>query len=323
MHTMDINTFIEQNGSDLTTQERQEIIYYVDNAINNLAASEKKMPVSGNILGRFGSTNSNDVDLFFLLKEEKSQKFTNLIQSYLQQSIDSMVGSGDIARTLDIQFITTYRGQVNWSSRGGNIAEINNAIYHTYHNHILNFDVGENQYRDCPVTSEAIMDVGIKALTSVRALLSIISRTSHGSTVKRLLLSNSLSQRIDALKEIHEDSGIFSSVEESLGKNLSDEALLKDVTFSFIQLDAMLNDKPVPFTKNAVFNTEHTELLPFMFEMANFGNVYAPQLVKLDEFIIKTLDTLKERIMVDGEGVVRIQDDRHSYSIRKEIVVNE
>lgn len=322
MNTMDINHFIEQHGIDLTSQERQELIYYVDNAVNNMASCERKIPVSGNVLGRFGSPNSNDIDLFFLLKEEKSTKFTDIITNYLQQKINDIVGD-EHAKKLDFTYITTHRGQVNWVSHGGNIAEINNAIFHTYKNHILNYDLGENAYRDCPVTSEANVDVGIKAITSVRALLTIISRTAHGPIVKRQLLSKSLTKRIDTLLQIHEESGIFSSVEETLEKNQSDESLLKDVAFSFIQLDALINDKLVPYTKNAVFNTEHTELLPFVFELANFTNVYSPNLVKLDDFIAKTLSDVKELIEVDGEGVVKMKNDHNSYDIRKEYALND
>ena len=67
MVTMDINQFIQQNSENLSSEDRQELMYYIDNAINNFSASLTKRPEMANIMGQFGSTNSKDIDLFFLL----------------------------------------------------------------------------------------------------------------------------------------------------------------------------------------------------------------------------------------------------------------
>lgn len=314
---MDINKYIEDNARDMTAFDRQEAIYYIDNAINNFVSSSINTPQAGNILGQYGSTNSNDVDLFFVLKEEKPEKFTQLIEDAFTQYVTAALGGEPLERPIDINFIVIQYGQVSWTNKGS-VEIINNAIFNTYHNHITNYDIAENDYRDCPVTSEISMDVGLNALSTIRKLLTIISRTDHGSKAKKMLLNKAFTARLETIQDIISESGIFTSIEDGLGKNQSDESLLKDVAFTFIQLDAMLHDKMIPYSKNAVFNTEHIELLPFIFEMANFNNAYALHMVKLDSLISKTIDTLKERIIMDEDGVVQFSGDNHSYQIRKE-----
>lgn len=314
---MDINKYIEENASDMTAFERQEVIYYIDNAINNFASSSFTTPQSGNILGQYGSTNSNDIDLFFVLKEEKSEKFTKLIEDVFTHYVSAALGGSPLERPIDINFIVIQYGQVVWTNKGS-VEIINNAIFNTYHNHITNYDIADGDYRVCPVTSEITMDIGLNALTTVRKLLTIISRTDHGSMAKKMLLNKEFTARLESIQDVISESGIFSSIEDGLGKNQSDESLLKDVAFTFIQLDAMLHDKMIPYSKNAVFNTDHIELLPFIFEMANFENAYALQMVKLDSLISKTIDTLKDRIIMDEGGVVQFSGDNHSYQIRKE-----
>lgn len=320
MSTMDINEYVQQQ-TDMTSYDRQELMYYIENAINNFMSASAKTPDSPSILGQFGSTNSNDVDLFFVLREEKDEVFTRKIEQFFQNTVAEVVGNGDKdnVRELDITFITTKYGQVDWSSKG-NIEQINNAIHHTFSHHVTNFNVAEKGYRENPVSNEVRMDIGWKAVSTIRQILSIISRTENGRDAKRLLLNKSFTTRLTMLKEMLGD-GIFGSITDSLHKNQSDESLLKDVCFTFIQLDALLHDKLMPYTKNAVFNTEHTTLLPFIFEMGNFTNDYAECIQYIDELIEDTIDTLLERIESDEDGVLSITGDFNQYDIRKEHVV--
>ena len=222
---------------------------------------------------------------------------------------------------------------MNWSNKG-NPAIINNAIFHTYKTHIFNYDIGANAYRDIPVTSEIKLDIGLKAMSNVRQVLSVISRTHHGKISKRLLINKSFKARCDAIKTMIEETGLFSSIEPTvsknesgveittgLGKNQSDAELLKDVAFSFIQLDAMLNNSIMPYTKNAVFNTGHTQLLPFVFEMADFTNSYSLSTTALDNLILECINKVVDLIDVDGEGVVSLRGDMEQYDLRKEETV--
>lgn len=312
---MDVNAYVQQVARHFTSSDRSDLMYYLDNAIANLRAGVDETPVSGNVLGQFGSTNSNDVDLFFLLKDEKEPRFTKVIEDFFTQISEGE----DNMKKMDITFITTKEGQVNWSNKG-NEAEINNAIYYTFEKHTFNYDVAEKAYRECPVLCTAHNDVGVKAIKTIRGLLTIISRTSHGREAKLAYTNKSITHRIDTIRNMLDDQGVFMAIDdEGLQKNQPDADLLKDVAFSFIQLKCLLESEPVPYTKNAVFNmSEFTNLLPFVFGMADFSNVYSHKLSDLDVLISDCVDQLKERITMDDDGVVMFEGDHDAYDIKKE-----
>lgn len=316
MSTMDANTFVQQIASDLPASERADLIYYIDNAVNNLQSSKTQMPDAPSVLGQFGSGNSDDVDLFFLLKDQKDTNFTNKIEQFFEEMVQNVLREEE-RRKIDINFITVKHGEVNWSNKG-NEAEINNAIYHTFKLHTFNYDLGSKEYRECPVNCIIDSDVGIKAIKSVRSLLTIISRTTHKRMSKMSVFNKSLKARVSNLQDAMNSTGIFTAVEDGLGKNQSDASLMKDVAFSFIQLDAMMNDKVIPYSKNAIFNTEHQQLLPFIFEMVEFDNAYSYLIPKLDELISNCLDQIQERIIMDEDGVIKFEGDNYAYDIKKE-----
>lgn len=316
MSTMDVNNFVQQIASELPSSERADLIYYIDNAMNNLRASKMEVPDTVNVLGQYGSGNSTDVDLFFLLKDVKDTSFTNKIEQFFEQMVNDAVGDEE-RKKIDITFITVKQGEVNWSNKG-NEAEINNAIYHTFGLHTFNYDLGSTSYRESPVLCEVQSDVGIKAIKTIRALLTIISRTTHKRMSKMSVFNKSLTARIENLQTALDEQGIFMAIDDTLGKNQSDSELLKDVAFSFIQLDALLDGKPVPYTKNAIFNTEHQEMLPLIFGMTDFENAYSPKLANLDTLIAKCIDKVKERIIMDEDGVIKFEGDDNAYDIKKE-----
>lgn len=321
MSTMDINEFVQQQ-TDMTSTDRQELLYYIDNALNNIISSNDTSPQAPSILTVFGSTNSNDINMVFELNEEREDDFTRKIEEFMKMTIENVIGSKakNNVRTLDMTFITTKYGQVNWANKG-NVEELNNAIMATFKSHIANYDVADKEYRDCPVTNESKMDIGGKALSTVRQLLGVISRTDHGRDAKKLLVNKSFTKRLNGISDML-DEGIFTSVTDTLEKKRSDESLLKDVAFSFIQLDALLNDTLVPYSKNAVFNTTHTKLLPFIFEMANFTNDYHVLLTDLDELIEDTIDILLDRMSSDEGGILQMNGDGHQYDVRREKSIN-
>lgn len=279
-----------------------------------------------NICGQFGSPTSRDMDFFVVLSEPKPKVFLDAVREYYKLWISGMFQARMMEYTgVDIQFITVdSEGVVDWAEKG-NITEINNAIFHTYKYHSINMIHRLGEYRECPVKREVPQEIGIKALKTVRSLITFLSRTEYRDVCKRLLFEESLSGRTEAIKQLIATNGLISSLESFEKPKHSDEDILKSITFSFIQLAALVDKHPVPFTKNAALSTpspegnDHWEFAPIIL---NYTSDYISDTretkIALDALIYYVLDRVSELITYENDGVVGLEGDEHVYLVRKE-----
>lgn len=281
-----------------------------------------------NICGQFGSTNSKDLDMFITLKHKVSSSFMNAVKKYytlwLTQILDMR---GHHISKVDIQFIVVddSEGIVSWSSKG-NESEINNAIFHTYRYHALNYNITDSSIRACPVRHELHQDVGVKALKMIRSLITFLSRAENKYTqerlsdyFKKLLFEQSFTHRIHMVREYVEyNKGLISNIDTFNKPNHSDEDILKSLSFGFIQLYQLLLEEDVPFTKNQCIESDYCMLMPLILR---YNSDHAPREATtkmLDAIIVECIDLLFDRIESDANGVLQLIDDEHCYDVIKE-----
>lgn len=288
-----------------------------------------------NICGQFGSSDSTDMDFFIVLPEEKSPAFMNAVREYYKIWFKGMIKARGMEYTgADIQFITVNSsGNVDWAEKG-NETEINNAIFNTYPYHYLNMSHREGKFRECPIKSELEDEIGIKALKTVRSLLTFVSRTRHRDNSKNLLFKDDLSSRVEYILSEYQNDGFLSDIKDFNKPNISNEDILKSITFSFIQLHAMINNLKVPYTKHQaiwnekiegnIYKPEYHLLAPFLLRYTEKSKIatYDDCIKALDCLIKNTLESLLGMISYEKNGIIHVNGDKHHYHVRKEVKSN-
>ncbi len=279
-----------------------------------------------NNCGQFGSTSSRDVDLFVMLDDYPSLSLMKAIERYLKLWVSGMISARNLPyENVDIQFILVEDGIVQWSNKG-NESEINNSIFYTFHHHALNSNSLARTLRDCPVKRPVRPEVGIKALKTVRSLLTYLSRTDAGTELSPLLFTSSLRHRCNEICDfIDENDGLLANITTFNKPNLSDFDVVKSIAFSFMQLNQLLDNAPVMYAKEDIIASEEYLVLSAL--LLGDGNKYVPAeraIVGLDCLIHDTLRLIAECDFVhESDGNVHFEDDAFEYSVRNEMVTNK
>jgi hypothetical protein len=169
-----------------------------------------------------GSENSLDKDVYVIIPEPLPMKEAKKLC--------------DSFKEINANLITIENGKVNWVYKG-TVDECNNSILATYNLH--------QQDIDCPVTVKAERAYAQKMLRTVRGLLSYVSRTELRETIKAALVTSSMDQKVEAMKQIN-----LNAIAD-FGKSPIIETY-KFYAFQMGQTLALLEDNVELFTKNSV-----------------------------------------------------------------------
>lgn len=129
----------------------------------------------------FGSEDSVDVDAMVIVPEPLTNKDS-------KDFIKSVQPDG-----YDVNICTISDGHVDWCYKG-TPDELNNCLYSTYNLH--------EQSVANPVNSLVERDVGLKAVRTMRGILSYASRTKLRPIIKTALKDDSLYVKLDAIYNI-------------------------------------------------------------------------------------------------------------------------
>lgn len=169
-----------------------------------------------------GSEDSLDKDVYVVIPEPilNLQECKVLCESYIG---------------LNANLICITDGQLSWCYKG-TLDECNNSILATYNLHKENTE-------PCPITSPMTRDWRLKLDRTVRGLLSYFSRTEHRVAIKAALKSDSLSEKLDALKLIN-----LQAI-PNFGKKGENKDVYKFIAFQIVQTCSLIEYGDEIFTK--------------------------------------------------------------------------
>lgn len=180
----------------------------------------------------FGSANSLDLDLVFLLDELPTSILDRLnlakeLSKNLQPTYPEKVINANLAVCKDGVLVDVYKGTTD---------ELNNAMYETYN---LHKQVLENQ-----IKRPLKRDVDLKFLRSTRMLLMYLSKTKYRIVVKPAL-RGSLETKIETLKLIE-----LTCITD-FSKSKIDKDIVKSIAFQIGQSIALHYQNEF-YTKNQI-----------------------------------------------------------------------
>lgn len=180
----------------------------------------------------FGSANSLDLDLVFLLDELPESILDRLnlakkLSNELAPTYPEKVINANLAVLKDGVLTDVYKGTTD---------ELNNSMYETYH---LHKQILENQ-----IKRPLKRDIDLKFLRSTRMLLMYLSRSKYRIIVKPAL-RGSLQDKIDALKVIE-----LTCIND-FSKDKVDKDIIKSIAFQIGQSIALHYDNEF-YTKNQI-----------------------------------------------------------------------
>ncbi len=220
---------------------------------------------------------------------------------------------------MDIQYVRIQNGNVVWSSKGDPV-EINNAIFNTYECHPFNYHYRSNEIFPRHVVSEVEPDLGIKALKTVRGMLTTISRTTFRTEVKKLLFCKTFIGKLDFLSyHSSSEKGLFAQI-ESFDKNQKTVDLYKDICFSNIQLNAILTHQPVPYTKDDVLFSAYSGYYRLIYKIAENDMPNLDDRELLDSLVHINIDLLKDYLVKDNNGMIQFNGNANVYNVKTESI---
>lgn len=169
-----------------------------------------------------GSEDSLDSDVYVVVEQPISnlQECKVLCESYTG---------------LNANLICITDGQVSWCYKG-TIDECNNSIIATYSLH-------KENTQPCPITAPMQRDWFLKLQRTIRGLLTYFSRTEHRVAIKAALRSDSLDDKLDALRLIRlQDIPNF-------GKKGENQDVYKYIAFQIAQTCSLIETGHEIFTK--------------------------------------------------------------------------
>ena len=171
-----------------------------------------------------GSENSLDHDVYVLCPHPLQAKDAKPFNDYFTQ------------KGMNANPICVENNKVVWNLKGTN-DEVHNSIYYTYELH--------QQSIEKPILSPTERIHGLKALRTIRGLLSTCSRTQYRDIIKPALSQTNLSKKIEVLQSID-----FTQIND-FGKSSIVETG-KFFAFQIGQTLSLLSDNEDLFTKNGV-----------------------------------------------------------------------
>lgn len=316
-------------SNDILSAYEQKSFEYLTNRITSQiifsltpSGAENRLPPGESVFGQFGSPNSNDMDLFVDVKSEASNDLLSLLKEYIDILLGPFISVGKVNhKTTDIQFVNIENGFVQWASKG-DPRELNNSIFYTFNHHPFNYYYMTSEEFENPVSGSFNLDVGLKAIKTVRGILTSLSRTEIRKEIKPLLLSKSFSEKIECIGDIF-SSGFLENV-EGFGKNISDGELLKDLCFSNIQLNAMLNNVDVPYTKDEVLlSMGYSQYWRLVYNLSNTDEEKKEDKMLLKSLISINMELLQMIMVKDDNGIVKFEGDNCFYNMRFESIEYE
>lgn len=169
-----------------------------------------------------GSENSLDVDAYVILPEPiEFKEAKKLCDSF---------------KEINANLLVIKNGQVHWNYKGTK-DECNNSILSTYSLH--------QQKHPNPIEQPMQRSYGLKMMRTIRGLLSYCSRTQYREEVKKALISDDLTFKIEVLKNIN-----LQEIKDFEKSSLVET--YKFFAFQMGQTRALLEDNVELFTKNSV-----------------------------------------------------------------------
>jgi len=168
--------------------------------------------------------------------------------------------------------------------------ELNNSLIATYPLHKQEYPMVLNRVKRHPM---------LKVIRATRVILTFLTRTKYRQVVKQALRSNSLTMRLNVLKNIS-----LTSI-DTFNKKLKDEDIKKKIAFQIGQTILLLNGKEV-YTKAEIVN-ELPELRQYIYREPTDNTV-------LDLYLKKFIDTIPN--FTENNGIVD-----GMYDVTKERVV--
>lgn len=228
----------------------------------------------------FGSEDSLDIDVMYFTDKlptiENCKKFCS--ENKLENRNLAVVKNGIISEVFK-----------------GTVDEVNNMLLDTYGLH--------SQEYDCPVIQKVERDIPIKCIRAIRGILSVLSKTSYRTEIKKALQSN-WSKRLEVVEEI--DFRTLSS--EEFVKE-SKENVIKLIAFQLGQTMALLNGNEL-YTKKSIASI-YPELRPYLYRKED-------SFLELEEFKRKFLEKMKEFKIKETGNIIEFLDYNQAYEIKHE-----
>ena len=182
--------------------------------------------------------------------------------------------NGNLISIKDGQVDRVYKGTVD---------EVNNSLLSTYHLHSQEFPL--------PIIAAVPRDVTLKALRTVRGILSHCSRTQFREMIKKALNSTSLTERLDTIQHIR-----FAEITD-FGKNPTVE-VYKFMAFQLAQILGLICEGKEIYTKSqaADFLKTRSHVLT---KMLYREHVQQDEAVAIDRHIALLVQLLKSEIDFD------------------------
>ncbi len=203
-----------------------------------------------------GSEDSLDKDIYVLCDKPLEHK----------ESLELVAHFENLGFNANPIFIDN--GQVLWNFKGVN-DEVQNSIYHTYGLH--------EQSSPNPIEKTCDRNHGLKALRTIRGLLSQCSRTQYRDEIKPTLKNPNVLDKIKLINKID-----FSKIEDF--EKLSKIEAGKFFAFQLGQTIALLEDNIDLFTKKSVAQ-KYPELTDFLYRKENTDfsilNTYTKKLMDI------------------------------------------
>ena len=224
----DIKKLKEINYENIDIKDKKNIKNIINEIEIKALKKEKEVPIIIH-----GSHNSLDIDGYMIVDHEIS---TNEAKELYKKYPD-----------INLNFIIVENGNVVWVLKGLT-DEANNSIIKTY-------DLHKQKYKNV-VTSLIPRQYALKALRTIRGLLTHLTKTQYREEVKKALYSNDLLYKVEVLSKIN-----LLQINDFYKKNKVET--YKFIAFQLAQtLDLIKNDKEI-FTKNDA-SISFPKLKPFI-----------------------------------------------------------
>lgn len=190
----------------------------------------------------FGSEDSTDIDSLVVVKKPLSNKDAKeFIKSVSKDNYD-------------INICTVKDGYVDWCYKG-TPDELNNCVYITY-------DLHKQKVKN-PVIGLVQRDIGLKAIRTIRGVLSYSSRTKLRPIIKRALKDDSLYTKTDVITAVIENYAQNSVFVDMVFNNpkATPSDVSKFLAYQMIQTLALYDGIEV-FTKSGAIEYAETKLKP-------------------------------------------------------------
>jgi len=186
-------------------------------------------------------------------------------------------------KVLDLNLCTISDGVIDWVYQG-TPEECNNAVFHTYNDHLQIYPKFVNR-----ILPRADLDEKVRG--SIRYLLSMASRSKFRPKIKASLKSKDIENMLITLSEIP-----YYEIDDIGNKKFDIEFFKRKTTFQMYQVYKLLQGEEI-FTKRQIIKElDHKLVLQGQDRFGDFKSVYKEYIREIERYICEGHVTLEKEI---------------------------